>query len=199
MGDQNCVNVWSTLGTAQIWKGMSLHAYAKLPDAEKLPISRYMSFRSQLATLYHTTPPGRRYGLHIYFAAFYHNKWGKGPMSGTRRANCAMLLAELLADPSKYPSLKLPRSLPAKHAEMALGQHFKHAIKRGAVWTIAEDRAFREALKAFAAANGKAVEKTQQVRLPNKLVVHLDPETDNERFRAKRDAWVKERFDKAKK
>lgn len=196
-GDMACVNIWSNLTTAKIWAGLSLQTLGRMDDRDKLRLNRYLSFRSNLTTLYHCTPPGRRYALHIYFASFYYDKWGKGPVSGARRAVCAMVMGEILKDPSRYPSLKLPRDLGADGAEEALGKHYKHAIKRSATWTIAEDRRFRESLKPFAAANGKSVFRTEKVTLPNKLVFAIDAKAD-EAYRPKRDAWVKRQFDKAK-
>jgi len=196
-GDQTCVNVWSNVAIGQIYAGLPLRTLARMNDRDKLRLNHYMSFRANLATLYHATPPGRRYALHIYFASFYYDKWGKGPGAGTRRAPCSMVMMEILRDPSRYRSLKLPRSLPAKNAEEALGKHYKMTMKRKAVWTIAEDRRLREALKPFAAANDKNVLKTGKVALPNKLVYAIDVKADAA-YRPRRDGWFKEHFDKAK-
>jgi hypothetical protein len=196
-GDMTCVNIWSSLTTAQVWGGFPLQTLASMSERDKLRLNRYLSFRSNLTALYYCTPPGRRYALHIYFASFFYDNWGKGPASGARRAVGAMFMGEVLKDPSLYPSAKLPGRLSEKDAEEALGHHYKYAIKRGATWTIAEDRRFREALKPFAAANNKTVFKTEKVVLPNKLVFAIDVKAD-EAYRAKRDAWVKQQFDKAK-
>lgn len=194
-GDQTCVNVWSNLSMAGIYTRTPMQTLARMNDRDKLRLNRYMSFRSNLATLSHSTPPGRRYALHIYFAAFYYDNWGKGPIAGARRAACSMVMAEVLKDPALYPSLKLPGRLPEQNAEEALGKHYKMSIKRGSAWTIAEDRRFREAIKPFAAANDKTAFQTEKVTLPNKLVVAIDPNADAA-LRPQRDAWFKQQFDK---
>ncbi len=196
-GDMTCVGVWSNLMLAGIYASFPMQTLARMDERGKLRFNRYSSFRSNLTTLYHSTPPARRYALHIYFASFYYDKWGSSPVSGARRAVCAMAMGEILKDPSLYPSLRLPSRLPAENAEEALGQHYKHAIKRGSTWTIAEDRRFREALKPFAAANDKAVYQSEKVTLPSKLVFAIDVDVDKP-YRAKRDAWIKQQFDKAR-
>ena len=195
LGDQRCVNIWSNLGLGQLYAVLPMSVFRTRSERDKLRLNRYMSFRGNLVTLYHTTPPGRRYALHIYFASFFYDNWGKSPAAGARRAPCSFVMMEILKDPSLYPSLKLPRSLPAENAEEALGKHFKHSIKRTAVWTIAEDRRFREAIKPFAAANDRNVLKTGKVPLPNDLVFVFDVDADAA-DRAKRDAWFKQQFDK---
>ena len=196
-GDMACGSIWGNLTMGNIWSGMSLQELAKMDDREKLRMNRYMSFRSNLAALYYGTPSSRRYSMHIYFASFFYDRWGKGPVSGARRAVCAMIMCEILKDPTRYPSLKLPGKLDADKAEEKLGQHYKFAIKRNATWTIAEDRRLREAIKSFAATADKNVLKTEKVTLPNKLVFAIDVKVD-EAIRSKRDAWIKKQFDKAK-
>jgi hypothetical protein len=52
------------------------------------------------------------------------------------------------------------------------------------------------AIKKFAAANDANVYQTEKVTLPNKLVISVDPTADPP-LRAKRDAWLKVRFDEA--
>ena len=196
-GDMTGGTIWGMLNRAKMLSELPLESLAKMNDREKLRLNRYMSFRSNLTAFYYCTPSARRYAMHVYMASFYYDKWGKDPRSGARRAACAMVLCEVLDAPTLYPSLKLPPNLPARGAEEALGQHYKRAIKRGATWTIAEDRRFRQAIKRFAAANDKSVLRTEKVTLPNGLLFAMDAKAD-EPLRPKRDAWIKQQFDKAK-
>ena len=193
-GDQVAVTLWGRLGMASAINNVDLKAVAQGGQPANLRFNRYIDFRGNLAALYYTTPAARRYALHIYLASFM-DKYGKGPLVNTRRAVGAFLLSELLAQPSAYPSLKLPKALKTDQSEQELATHFKHAINRGSTWTIAEDRAFREALKAFAAANDRTVFETQQLTLPNKLTLSLDDKEDAP-LRTKRNQWVKAQFDK---
>ncbi len=193
-GDRANISVWALLGSVQVHAAAPMDLLASKDEAVRLRLARLASFRGNVTSLYYAGPPGRRYALHIYFAAFL-DKYGKGETSGCRRAVGAMLMAEVLADPSRYPSLKLPRSLPAEDAEKRLGRHYKFAIGRGDHWTIAEDRAYRAALAEFVEANTETLE-TEQVVLPNGLAYSLNDEKDAA-LRPKRDAWVKEHFDAA--
>ena len=193
-GDQTCLTTWGSLSTGEVLYRLLRARVSTDDEARKMRINRYLAFRSNLNSVYFSTPPGRRYGLHIYMAGFM-DQWYPGPTTGCRRAVCAMFLGEVLTKSDKYPSLPLPRNLPADQTEKALGTHYKFQLKRSALWTIGEDRAFREALKAFATANDKTVFNTEIVKLPNGLEFHLDPDKDNASYREKRDAWIKEKFD----
>lgn len=194
-GDMVNVSTWGTLGTAQVYALVPMDTLRSTDERSQLRLQRFLRFRSNVTSLYHSGPPGRRYALHIYLAAFL-DKYGKGPLAGCRRAVGAMLLCELLKEPSRYPSLALPKSLAAEDAEKQLGRHFKFRIGRNNHWTIAEDRSYREALKAFVGANSNVLD-TESVILPNGLAFSLDDEKDAS-LRPKRDAWIKSRFDAAR-
>ena len=194
-GDMVNMSIWGTLGTAQVYALVPMDTLRSTDERSKLRLQRFLRFRSNVTALYHSGPPARRYALHIYLAAFL-DQWGKGPLAGCRRAVGAMFLCELLSEPSKYPSLALPKSLPAEEAEKQLGRHYKFRIRRKSHWTIAEDRSYREALKPFVGANGNVL-KTESVMLPNGLTLSLDDEKEAA-LRPKRDAWVKARFDAAR-
>ncbi len=191
-GDQACVTVWGNITMAAAWTSLPVRTLARMSEADKLRFNRYSAFWSNVTTLYYATPPGRRYGLHIYCAAFM-DKYGKGPMAGARRVIGAHLMAELLADPSKYPSIPLPDRL-GDEPEKRFGVHLKMRSSRKGDWTIAEDRTYRESLAEWIKANGRRVLKTGVVTLPNKLTFHLDPDTDTAGHQPKRVAWLKARF-----
>lgn len=192
--DMANLNVWSILGHSASWVKMPPKALAAMSKSEKVRLQQYQDFRANLAGLYYGSPPARRAALVIYLAAFLP-KYGSGPMGGSRRAVGSMFLAEVLADPSKWPSLRLPAKLSEDGAEEKLAVHFKFKI--GPPWTIAEDKALREAIRAMARKNDRQVLQAGQVVLQNGLVFMIDEAADQP-FRAKRDAWVKAQFDKAK-
>jgi hypothetical protein len=195
-GDLNSLSVWATLGMAQVWSQMSPQALATLTERDKLRLIRYQDFRGNLAGLYYGMPRARRWGEFLYLLMWL-DKYKEMPIRNSRKACAAMFLAEFLANPAKYPSLTLPDALPADGAEEKLAQHVRARIEKHG-WTVAEDKALREALQAFAKSNDAAVYQTETVTLPNKLKVALDPEADAA-FRPKRDAWLKAQFDKQKK
>jgi hypothetical protein len=194
-GDLNGLGVWSSLGMAAVWSALTPQMLSGLTEKDKLRLNLYLDFRGNVTGLCYGSPPARRWGLHIFLAA-YLEKYGKGPMAASRRAVASMFLVEVLKDPSRYPSVKLPGALAAESAEEKLAADLKFKMTRKTAWTLAEEKAFREAVKAFAAANDLSVFQTAKVALPNGLGFALLAEEDGP-FRAKRDAWVKAQFDKA--
>lgn len=115
----------------------------------------------------------------------------------TRKANGAMFLAEVLTDPAKYPSLPMPKNIPADGAEEKLADLYCDWVQKHG-WTVAEDIALRKAIHKFAETNTdtRSLPKLQLVTLPNDLKISLDPAGD-EKLRPLRDAWLKKQFDKA--
>ncbi len=194
-GELNNLGVWSTLGMAKVWSQTPPQSLAGLSEAGKLRLLRGQDFRGAVTGLYYGTPRARRWGEFLYLLSWLE-KYAKMPTVYSRKAAGAMFLAEVLANPEKYPSLPLPKTLAGENAEEKLAECYRNRIEKSG-WSVAEDRSLREALKKFAAANDLSVYKTQAVTLPNKLVVALDPDADTA-LRTKRDAWLKARFDEAK-
>jgi hypothetical protein len=168
---------------------------AGMSEKEKLRMSRRQDFRSNLTALYYGSPKSRRWALLVDLLTWSEKKFADLPVTGSRKAIGAMFLAEVLANPAKYPSLPLPETLDTAAAEEKLAQHYRHVIDRQG-WTLAEDRSLREAIKRLAVANDANVYQTERVTLANKLAVSVDPAADAP-LREKRDAWLKERFDAA--
>ncbi|MGA2058865.1 MAG: hypothetical protein ABSG67_00180 [Thermoguttaceae bacterium] len=193
-GDLCNLGAWNTIGIAMVWSQTSAQALANRSGADKLRLDRYQEFRGHLAGLYYGTPRARRWGLFLYLLSWL-DKYSEMPTVGSRKAAGAMFLAEILANPAKYPSIPLPGALSEDGAEEKLAEHVRNKIEKHS-WTIAEDKALREAIKSFAAANETGVLQAQKATLPNKLSVSLDLEADKP-LRPKRDAWLKSQFDKA--
>ena len=195
-GDLAGLGIWNTLGGAAGLSGLTPKQTVIIGDKDKLRFSLYVGFRGSLTALYYGTPPIRRWGLHIFLAAFMP-EYGKGDMAAARRAAAAMFLVEVLKSPSTYPSLPLPDSLEAEKAEEKLAVHYKFMVTRKSAWTIAEDKAFRAAVKAFAFANEQKVLEGGKVTLPNNLTFAMMPGED-EQYQAQRDKFIKAAYDKIK-
>jgi hypothetical protein len=191
--DANAAEVWTSLGTARVWSQTSGRLLAGMGEKEKLRMARRQDFRRNLTALYYGSPKSRRWSLLVDLLTWSEKEYADLPVAGSRKAVGAMFLAEVLANPAKYPSLPLPKSLDAAGAEEAVARHYRHVIDRQS-WTLAEDRSLREAIKKLAAANDANVYQTERVTLANKLTVSVDPAADGP-LREKRDAWLKERFD----
>ncbi len=194
-GDLADLTVWRTLANAQLMVSMPIRTLAALQERDKEGFQRYFLFRTNVAALYHCSPKARHAAMISYLAAFM-DKYGSGPMAGSSRAVGAMLVAEVLAAPSKWPSLPLPQDAPAANAEEAVAVHLKMRV--GKAWTIAEDRALRAATLAFSRKNNKQVIQYGKVVLPNKLTFMLDAAKDGP-FKVKRNAWAAQQLHKAAK
>jgi len=86
---------------------------------------------------------------------------------------------------------------PRRHIAGDLALHFLSKLNRKNHWTIAEDRAFRAAVKNFAFANEQKAFDTTKVVLPGNLPVALVPAEDAP-LQTQRDKFVKTLFDKIK-
>ncbi len=194
--DANAVEVWAMLGTARVWSQVSGRALAAQNPKERLRETRREDFRSNLTALYYGSPKSRRWALLVDLLSWRDKEYASLPVAGSRKAVAAMVLSEVAAAGADYPSFPPPKTLDADSAEEQLAWHYRNWIGTHA-WTFAEDRQLRAAIKKFAAANDANVFQTEKVTLPNKLTVSVEPSADPP-LRAKRDAWLKARFDEAR-
>jgi hypothetical protein len=190
-GDLNNLGVWANVSFAQVLAGVPSGALA---NRDQTPLERFIDFRGCLAGIYYGTPKARRWGLWLCLA-YHMDKYAKAPTVEARKAIGAMFMAEVLAHPQKYPSLKPPASFPTEAVESKLADHFRNLIEKQTL-TLAEDMALREAIKAFAVANEKTVYPAGKVAIAPALTHMLDADQDAP-FRAKRETWLKEQFEKA--
>ncbi|MCX5677353.1 MAG: hypothetical protein NTX87_20405 [Planctomycetota bacterium] len=195
-GDLAGQRVWHNLGAASAVSNFPQKQLAVVGEKDNLRINLYIDFRGNLTVLYYGLPPIRRWGLHIFLAA-YMPEFGKGDMAASRKAVAAMLLLEILKSPATYPSLPLPETLEAEGAEAKLAVHYKFMINRKSAWTIAEDKAFRAAVRVLALANEQKTLENGKVLLPGGFTYAMMPGEDAP-FQAQRDKFIKTAFDKAK-
>jgi hypothetical protein len=193
-GDLADLGLWSTLGMSRCWSQLPPQALNGMSEEGKTQLFRYLDFRGNVTALYYGTPKSRRWGEFLYLLA-WNKKYAQMPTVNARKAAGAMFLAEVLSNPSKYPSFPLPKTSPPQDVEEKLAEHYRGWIEKHG-WTIAEDISLRKAIQAFAAANDESVLRAQQVALPNRLKVSLDPEADAT-FRAARDRWLKGQVEQA--
>ncbi len=197
-GELSDLGIWCTLGSADGYSRLTLdmlQALGKPTPAVKLQVLRYLDFRGNLGGAVYAMPRARRWGLWLYLAC-YMDKYSHNDVYMGRRAVGAMFVAEVLGHAAAYPSLKVPKDVPADGAEGKAALALKDWIE-GHGWTVGEDRSIREALQTLAMANEKTTQASGIVTLGNGLTLALDPEADKP-LGAKRDAWVKEQVGKLK-
>ena len=107
----------------------------------------------------------------------------------------ALFAEEVLGHPKIYPSIPKPEEPPADGSESKMVWQLQEWI-RGHEIPFAEDKAFRDALKAFATVNDAKVRTTGKLIFPNGMMMSLDPEADKP-LAVKRDQWIKARYAKA--
>jgi hypothetical protein len=195
-GDLASLGVWSTLGGALGWTAIPQSAMVNTLEPEKLRMGRYVDFRGYVTGIHYATPKGRRWGIWLALYAFEPKNADMQTIE-CRKAVGAMFLAEVLGNPAKYPSLKRLDQTPAADIENALADHYRGVLERQGL-TLAEDKALREAIKAFAAANDADVLANGKIVFANKLTHAVDT-ADDAPLKAKRDAWLKMQLDKAPK
>ena len=139
-------------------------------------MSRRLDLRGNVTAMYYGSPRARRWTLFLSLLAWTDKKADQLTV-GSRKAVGAMFLAEVLGNPTKYPALPLPKTLDAEGAEQKLAEYYSNWIGQQG-WSIAEDKAVREAIKKFAAANDANVFQTEAVTLPNKLIISVNPTAD---------------------
>jgi len=193
-GDLNDLNIWQILGTTDSWTALSLRSQTNLDEKAQLLLSRYLQFRGNVSGAYYGTPRARRWNFWLDLAS-YEEKYAKMPAIMSRKAVAAMFMAEVIGHREKYPSIKVPGSLPAEDAERKLAEALRGWIGPHAL-TLAEDQTLRAAISAFAAANIANVRQSGMVTLPNGLKVALDPEADAPEA-ANRVSWLRERLSKS--
>jgi len=196
-GDLAGVGLWHVFGDTVSRAALPTRTLQGLiTEKDRLRVALYCDFRGNLAVLYYGTPTIRQWGLWLYLAA-YMEKYAKMDVVNSRKAAAAMLVAEVLKSPETYPFFALPDTLPEEGAEGKLALHFLSKLNRKRPWTIAEDRAFRAAVRNFALANEQKTCDTGKVVLPGNLSVALMA-ADDAALQAQRDKFTKTLFDKIK-
>jgi hypothetical protein len=196
-GDIGEVVVWRDLGSGYIMTLLPAEAILTMAKDNQLLFLHLQSFYAELTTLYHCSPKARRTAMLLHGTAIREPaNNGEGYIRACR-AISSMFLTMVLEDPKKWPSIHLPDRVPDEAIEKTVGTLAYLGVSPN--WTVEEDRLFREAIKDLLHANGdRAIKQRGKVLLPNKLPFML-MEPDDRPFQDKRDAWVKEKMQKAAK
>jgi hypothetical protein len=182
--------VWALIEQAQIWTAMTPERVNRMNAAEKIQFNHYSAFRGNVAGAYYGTPRARQWIGFLSLDA-YAGGHTREESFIVRKPFGAMLIAEVASHPEKYPSLNLGQAgarggsenLEQRLANVLLGQFERRKL------TFAEDRALRDAIKAFATTNGTNAYTSGKVTFANKLLMALDPANDGA-LSSLRDAWL---------
>jgi len=192
-GDIGEVYVWQYLGYSYITVSLPINTVLDLYQKHKHLYTHVQEFYAYLTSMYHCSPRARRAAMLMHLTTL-QGQAGSEASRRACRAISSLFLAEVLADPKKWPSVKLPWSIPEENVERSTALFVYANISPD--WTLDEDRALLETIRKFVRSNGEQVLRAKgRVQLPNKLVVMLI-EPDDREFQAKRDAWVKKQLEK---
>ena len=195
-GDLGEFVVWRQLGLSYVTTALPVKTVMSLFNENKHLYQHLQWFYGNVTSLYHCSPKARRAAMLMHVATLQNVNSAEAYLRSCR-ALSSLFTAIVLAEPSKWPSVKLPYSVPDQTIEAKTGLALYSSLKP--TWTLAEDRAFREALRTFFRANGqRALKGRGLLVLPNRMGFML-MEPDDRKFQAKRDQWVKQQLEKASK
>jgi hypothetical protein len=192
-GEQLDLDIWTNFGTAHSWAAIPPRAQLNMSEQEKVQRDRYLAFRGNITAAYYATPRARRLALWQAVSGWSH-EYDKSQTVMSVRALGILFAAEVLGHPQTYPSVKWPEEPPADGAESKMIWALQEWIRHHEL-PLAEDKALREAIKAFATANEGKTRQTSKATLSNGLSLSLDPAEDQP-FSVQRDAWLKAQYAK---
>jgi hypothetical protein len=182
--DLTSLGLWGILESGRVWATLGPEKLVNLSELQKAELQQYLQFRSTLGGIYYGTPRARRWGCFLALDVLTDH-YATNAGLAYRKPVAAMLIAEIVAHPDHYPSLRLP---PAATTEKEFGIALLRQFERTTL-TLAEDRFLREAVKDFANANGNAILNAGIVTLPSKLTASLELKADIPLAQA-REAWL---------
>jgi len=188
--------VWRQLGLSYITSSLPVKTVMGLYNDNKHLYQHLQWFYGNVTSLYHCSPKARRAAMLVHATTLQDASAAEAYLRSCRAVS-SLFTAIVLAEPSQWPSVQLPHSIPDQAAEATTGLALYRSLQP--TWTLAEDRAFREALRKFFRANGERVLKSRgRLVLPNRMGFML-MEPDDRKFQANRDQWVKQQLEKASK
>lgn len=193
-GDLGEAIVWHELGHNYLTTALPLKDLAALYTEHHMLFGHLQEFYADMTSLYHASPRARLAVLASRADALDESSEGE-MHSRAAYGIGSLILANVLNDPKKWPSLHLPPKLSEKDTELQTILYMYDHINPD--WSLAEDKALRDMVQQFIQTKGDAVYRSKGViPLPNKLTFSLMA-TDDRDMRTKRDAWVAEQVKKA--
>ena len=184
------------MGLAAAYPSIPQSFMQNADEAKKALLFRVLEFQADLAGTYYGSVRARQWGIWLYMHS-YLDKYAKMQTVNARKAVALALIMEVVANPEKYPSIKLPARLEAEKTEEKLVLAIHQPLEKKG-WTLAEDKAIREAIKSLSSDNPVPLTTNGKIKLPAGQFLQLDPVQD-EPLRTAREAWFKSQFESASK
>jgi len=183
---------WHELGHNYIASFLPLNHVMILYENHSKLYFHLQEFYADMTSLYHSSPGGRLALIFTRLDELY--EYDESEEHGrAAHAIGALVLANVLTSPTKWPSLHFPHKVPEKDIELSAIRYMYEHIDTN--WTITEDNALRLMLKRFIAANGAKVLRSKgMVALPSRIPIMLMV-SDDRKHQPKRDQWVKKKLE----
>ncbi|HWE03597.1 MAG TPA: hypothetical protein VG326_14425 [Tepidisphaeraceae bacterium] len=193
-GETVDLDIWTAIGSAESWIDVPPRVQLNMTEAARSGLNRFLDCRGNICGAYYATPGARRLAIWNGISGWSH-EYDKSVTNMSRKTVGALFAAEVLGHRQIYVSIPRPEEPPADGAESKMVWQLQEWIRYHEI-PFAEDRAFRDALKAFATTNDARVRATGKLTLPNGLAMSLDPEADKP-LAVQRDKWIKAQYAKA--
>jgi len=190
-GDVAEAIVWHELGHNYITKFLPSKQVWELLVDHRMLFDHLQEFYADMTTLYHSSPRARLVVMMMRLNELYGYDDAE-PHTRAAHAIGSLILANVLANPDKWPSIHFPPEVPEEEVERNTLIYVYENIDPA--WTLAEDKAMRDMAKKFIMVNGEKVLRSKgRIRLPNKLSFKIMTGDDHE-LQPKRDTWVADKL-----
>ncbi len=190
-GDLQEAIIWHELGHNYVTYFLPIRHVIELYNNHYMLFEKLQEFYADLTSLYHGSPRSRLAAMFLRLSVFKHYDETE---CHTRAAHAigSLIVTEMLANPSKWPSILFPPKVPEKNIERETIQYVYRNIDTK--WTLAEDRQLREFIYKFIKKKGDSIlKKRGTIPLTDKLAFKLMVGEDR-KLQNKRDAWVAEKL-----
>ncbi len=193
LGTMGEVIVWHELGHNYISLNLPLKHVITLYNEYGLLYSHLQEFYADLTALYHSSPPGRLFTMRFRLMGLVDYDESNVHTRSCSHAVGALLLANILEQPDKWPSVHFPGKVPEDDVEqMTIFYVFRHISPD---WTLAEDRQMREFIGKWIRGKGEAALRQKgRISLPNGQTMMILASEDRQ-LQRKRDQWIKRKLE----
>ncbi len=184
--------IWHELGHNYITTNLTLSHVVELYKSHTILFQHLQEFYADLTSIYHSAPYSQRVQLFIRLDGLdYYDE--EGAHTRASHAIGSLLMADMLENPDKWPSVHFPPSVPKKQVEL---NTIIYIYERwNPEWTLAEHRRLRDLVDTFIKRHGEATLRSRGVApLPNNLKFALMVGKDRENQEA-RDKWTTEKLE----
>jgi hypothetical protein len=186
--------VWHELGHNYVTTFLPVDTVLQLYSDHEMLFHHLQEFYADLTSIYHCGPKARR---GILLSRIDELTYYRDAEEHTRASHAigALLLAEVLNDPARFPAFHLPGKVPEQKPELnTIIYMYEHMDLN---WTLAQDRAMKDIVRNFLTKYGEQVLRRRgEVPLASKLTFML-PAGDDRDIQPKRDQWVTQQLTKA--